>query len=204
MVTSFDFEHAPGHLIRRAHQLAVAIFMDETADFEITPVQFAILNALIDTPGEDQVTLAGRVAFDAATSGSVIGRLELRGWIRREVDPLDKRRKLLWVTPAGADAADHMKRIVTRVQARILAPLDGQEQAQLVSLLAKLVAGHEAQNRVLGAGRAQADFVTSSKCSTTGGAAKKGPTMARHSANSGDWRKPTVWSSSVVQKICST
>jgi hypothetical protein len=35
MATSFDFEHAPGHLIRRAHQLAVAIFMDETADFEI-------------------------------------------------------------------------------------------------------------------------------------------------------------------------
>jgi DNA-binding MarR family transcriptional regulator len=144
MVTSFDFEHAPGHLIRRAHQLAVAIFMDETADFEITPVQFAILNALIDTPGEDQVTLAGRVAFDAATSGSVIGRLELRGWIRREVDPLDKRRKLLWVTPAGEEAADHMKRIVTRVQARILAPLDGPEQAQLVSLLAKMVTGHEA------------------------------------------------------------
>jgi DNA-binding MarR family transcriptional regulator len=144
MVTSFDFEHAPGHLIRRAHQLAVAIFMDETADFEITPVQFAILNALIDTPGEDQVTLAGRVAFDAATSGSVIGRLELRGWIRREVDPLDKRRKLLWVTPAGVEAADHMKRIVTRVQARILSPLDGPEQALLVSLLAKMVTGHEA------------------------------------------------------------
>ena len=144
MVTSFDFEHAPGHLIRRAHQLAVAIFMDETADFEITPVQFAILNALIDTPGEDQVTLAGRVAFDAATSGSVIGRLELRGWIRREVDPLDKRRKLLWVTPAGEEAADHMKRIVTRVQARILEPLTEPEQAQLVDLLARMVAGHEA------------------------------------------------------------
>lgn len=144
MVTSFDFEHAPGHLIRRAHQLAVAIFMDETADFEVTPVQFAILNALIDTPGEDQVTLAGRVAFDAATSGSVISRLELRGWIRREVDPLDKRRKLLWVTQPGEEAADHMKRIVTRVQARILAPLDALEQAQLVELLAKLVAGHEA------------------------------------------------------------
>jgi DNA-binding MarR family transcriptional regulator len=145
MVASFDFERAPGHLIRRAHQLAVAIFMDETADFEVTPVQFAILNALIDTPGEDQVTLAGRVAFDAATSGSVISRLEIRGWIRRAVDPLDKRRKLLWVTPAGEEATDHMKRIVARVQARILAPLDALEQAQLVVLLAKLVAGHEAQ-----------------------------------------------------------
>jgi DNA-binding MarR family transcriptional regulator len=41
----------------------------------------------MDMPGEDQVTLAARVAFDAATSGSVIGRLEARGWIRRELDP---------------------------------------------------------------------------------------------------------------------
>ena len=30
------------------------------------------------------------------------------------------------------------------------------------------------------------------KCSTAGGAAKNGPTMARHSAKAGDWRKPTV------------
>ena len=70
MPKSYDFQHAPGHLIRRAHQLAVAVFMEETAGFDVTPVQFAILNALIDDPGEDQVTLAGRVAFDAATSGS--------------------------------------------------------------------------------------------------------------------------------------
>jgi DNA-binding MarR family transcriptional regulator len=144
MASPYDFEHAPGHLIRRAHQLAVAIFMEEMADFEVTPVQFAILNALMDTPGEDQVTLAGRVAFDAATSGSVIGRLELRGWVRREVDPLDKRRKLLWVTPAGEAAADHMKRIVSRVQARIVAPLGPADQVQLVGLLTRLVAGHEA------------------------------------------------------------
>ena len=144
MAKSFDFEIAPGHLIRRAHQLAVAIFMEETATFEVTPVQFAILNALMDTPGEDQVTLAGRVAFDAATSGSVIGRLEARGWIRREVDARDKRRKLLWVTAEGEKAAQHMTRIVGKVQSRIVAPLDAGEQAQLVVLLAKLVAGHEA------------------------------------------------------------
>ena len=40
MPKSFDFRHAPGHLIRRAHQLAVAIFMEETSDFGVTPVQF--------------------------------------------------------------------------------------------------------------------------------------------------------------------
>ena len=143
MSIPFDFEHAPGHLVRRAHQLAVALFMEETAAFDVTPVQFAILNALIDIPGEDQVTLATRVAFDAATSGSVIGRLEARGWIRREVDPKDKRRKLLWVTAEGEEAVLRMKPGVARVQQRLLAPLSEPDQAQFVNLLAQLVAAHE-------------------------------------------------------------
>jgi DNA-binding MarR family transcriptional regulator len=143
MAKGFDFRHAPGHLIRRAHQVAVAIFMEETAGFEVTPVQFAILNALLDGPGEDQVTLARNVAFDAATFGSVITRLEARGWVRREADAADRRRKRLWVTPEGAQAARAMKRAVGKVQGRILEPLDASEREQLIALLDRLVAGHE-------------------------------------------------------------
>ena len=143
MPKSFDFSEAPGHLIRRAQQRAVAIFMEETAGFDVTPVQFAILNALMDDPGEDQITLSGRVAFDAATSGSVLGRLEAKGWVRREADPLDRRRKLLWITPEGEEVALRMKRAVSRAQQRIVSPLDARERDQLAALLAKLVAGHD-------------------------------------------------------------
>jgi DNA-binding MarR family transcriptional regulator len=139
MPKAFDFRHAPGHLIRRAHQRAVAIFMDETAEFGVTPVQFAILNALIEDPGEDQITLAGKVAFDAATFGSVIGRLEAKGWVRRKADAADRRRKLLWVTPEGEKAALDMKRAVARAQSKILGPLEPAERDQLVALLDKLV-----------------------------------------------------------------
>jgi DNA-binding MarR family transcriptional regulator len=145
MAKSYNFVEAPGHQIRRAHQLAVAIFMDETAAFDVTPVQFAILNALMDDPGEDQITLAGRVAFDAATSGSVIGRLEAKGWVRREADPQDRRRKLLWVTPEGEQVALQMKRAVGKVQSRLLGPLKASERAQLGLLLGKLIAGHEGE-----------------------------------------------------------
>ena len=142
MAKSFDFQHAPGHLIRRAHQVAVAIFMEETGGFDVTPVQFAILNALIEDPGEDQVTLAAKVAFDAATFGSVIGRLESKGWVRREPDAVDRRRKLLWITPQGKEAAAQMKRAVNKVQGRIVAPLEPAERDQLLALLAKLVTAH--------------------------------------------------------------
>ncbi len=143
MPKSFDFSEAPGHLIRRAQQRAVAIFMEETGGFDVTPVQFAILNALMDDPGEDQITLSGRVAFDASTSGSVLGRLEAKGWVMREADPLDKRRKLLWITPEGEQVALKMKRAVIRAQQRIVSPLNAREREQLAALLAKLVAGHE-------------------------------------------------------------
>ena len=89
------------------------------------------------------MTLANRVAFDAATSGSVIGRLETKGWIRREPDQVDRRRKLLWLTPAGQDATLQMKRAVEQVQEKITSPLTPEEAQALRVLLAKLVAGHE-------------------------------------------------------------
>jgi DNA-binding MarR family transcriptional regulator len=145
MSQSYDFAHAPGHLIRRAQQIAVAVFAQHLAALDVTPVQFAILNALMDSPGTDQVSLAARVAFDAATFGSVIGRLETKGWVRREASPQDRRRKLLWLTPKGKKAVIEMAPLVTQAQALILQPLQAQEQQQLVGLLAKLVS---AQSRV--------------------------------------------------------
>lgn len=143
MGKSYPFRQAAGHLIRRAHQISVGIFMEETAAFDVTPVQFAILNAAMDAPGIDQVTLAGRVAFDAATSGSVIGRLEAKGWLRREADAQDRRRRLLWVTAEGEKAVGRMKRSVGKTQQRLLAPLSEPERVQLLGLLSRLVSAHE-------------------------------------------------------------
>jgi DNA-binding MarR family transcriptional regulator len=82
------------------------------------------------------------VAFDPATSGSVIGRLEAKGWVRREADQNDRRRKLLWITPEGEATVQQMKRAVGRVQTRILGPLNATEREQMMRLLSKLVAGH--------------------------------------------------------------
>jgi len=145
MSKRFDVATAPGHLIRRAQQIAVSIFADRLAASDITPVQFAILNALSDTPDMDQVTLAKRVAFDPATSGSVIGRLEAKGWLTRQAHATDRRRKLLVLTPEGLQALSNMQTAVAEVQTHILAPLNADEQKQFVDLLARLVAGHEAQ-----------------------------------------------------------
>ncbi|WP_338066578.1 MarR family winged helix-turn-helix transcriptional regulator [Limnohabitans parvus] len=120
----------------------MAIFNEHLSASDVTPVQFAILNALLDTPGVDQITLAKHVAFDPATSGSVIGRLESKGWVERRADEVDRRRKLLVLTPQGLQALQGMQSAVAAVQSEILSPLASQEQAQLMRLLNQLVAGH--------------------------------------------------------------
>jgi DNA-binding MarR family transcriptional regulator len=141
-VKSIDLQATPGHLIRRAQQIAVSIFAEQLSSADITPVQFAILNALLGSPGIDQVSLAKRVAFDPATSGSVIGRLEAKGWVVRKTDPNDRRRKLLVVTREGVQALGQVQADVARIQEKILSPLSPQEQGQFVRLLSRLVQGH--------------------------------------------------------------
>ncbi len=138
MAISFDITQAPGYLIRRAHQTSMAIFAEELGAYEVTSLQFAILQALIDEPGADQISVAQRVALDAATSGSVILRLEDRGWLRREPSPTDKRRKLLWLTAEGEKMALEMKKPAKKVQQRLLAGLSDTEREQLIDLLQRV------------------------------------------------------------------
>ena len=148
---AFDFAQAPGHLIRRAQQIAVAEFTRAAVDHDVTPVQFAFMHAMLQTPGLDQITLAKRVAFDAATSGSGIGRLEAKGWVRRDADPQDRRRKLLFLTPAGARALEALNTAGAPAQRQMLAPLSAADQKVFLRLLARLVAGHEASEADAGA-----------------------------------------------------
>lgn len=138
MPQSFDFSQAPGYLIRRAHQTSMAIFAEELAAFDVTALQFAILQALMDEPAVDQITMAQRVALDAATSGSVIMRLEERGWLRREASEQDKRRKLLWLTPEGERQALEMKKPARKVQQRLMASLSEAEREQFVGMLKRI------------------------------------------------------------------
>ena len=126
----------PGHLIRRAHQLAVSTF-HETHGRQITPVQYAILRALQDAPGIDQVTLADKVALDTSTTADIATRLETKGWIVRELLP--RRQRALRLTPEGeAVLADMLPRVVPMYR-QLLQPLEPVEQAEFLRLLRKFV-----------------------------------------------------------------
>jgi DNA-binding MarR family transcriptional regulator len=141
-----DLHQHPGHLLRRAQQIAVSIFYDEMGD-ELTPVQYAILAQLADHPGIDQVSLAGLAAIDTSTGATVCARLEEKGLLERKVIPHNRRQRALTITPAGARLLDAMVPGAQRLRERLLAPLSAQEQVQFMRLLGKLVDENNEQSR---------------------------------------------------------
>ncbi len=130
----------PGHLIRRAQQIAVAIFIEECAALDLTPVQYAALVAIGENPGIDATRLSALIAFDRSTLGNVLERLEARGSVIRYASAGDRRIKLLKLSPAGQTLVRRAEAAVRRVQKRIVAPLRPGDRETLLTLLAQLVA----------------------------------------------------------------
>jgi MarR family transcriptional regulator, lower aerobic nicotinate degradation pathway regulator len=129
----------PGHLIRRAQQIAVALFMDECAAVELTPVQYAALIAIREHPGIDATRLSALIAFDRSTLGNVLERLEARQLVERYASEEDKRVKLLKLSEAGAALTDRAEGAVLRAQERVLKPLKPADRAKFMALLTQLV-----------------------------------------------------------------
>ena len=131
------YEH-PGHLLRRAQQISVSIFYDEMGS-ELTPVQYAMLSTLARHPGSDQVSLAGLAAVDTSTGATVCARLEEKGLLERKVIPHNRRQRALSITAEGERLLVALEGGAQRLRQRLLAPLDAQEQALFMGLLARLV-----------------------------------------------------------------
>jgi MarR family transcriptional regulator, lower aerobic nicotinate degradation pathway regulator len=145
-----DLDSLPGYYIRRLQQIAVAIFLDEAKRFEVTPVQYAALQAISDSPGIDQRTLARRIGFDTSTIGGVIDRLDARGLVLRSASDTDRRVRLLTLTKAGRELTNAVIPDMLRAQSRILAPLSAPEQKRFMSMLRRLVEANNDMSRAPG------------------------------------------------------
>jgi DNA-binding MarR family transcriptional regulator len=167
-----DLEELPGHCIRRLQQIAVAIFLEETAATGVTPVQYAALQAVANqeamreavtgvattaragsaaeppsAPAIDQRTLARLIGFDTSTIAGVIDRLEARGLLRRHASPADRRVRLLALTDEGRAMLDRVVPGMRRAQERMLAPLPAGERAEFLRMLRTLVKANNELSR---------------------------------------------------------
>ena len=130
-----------GHLIRRLHQQSTQVFVQRTqaAGFDLTPVQYAAIEAIYDNPGIDQARVAEMIGYDRATIGGVIERLEKKDWINREVSEQDRRARVLSLTAKGKKIRSALEPIVKDLQKDILQPLSDEDRACFINLARQVV-----------------------------------------------------------------
>ncbi len=125
----------PGFLLRRAHQISAAVFEDECREVGLTPAQFGVLTVLSAQPGLGQSSLARALGFDKVTVLRVLRGLESRGLVARTPAPDNKRNISAALTHAGEQLLAQAQRPAEVAYKRLLAPLDQQQQGQLLQLL---------------------------------------------------------------------
>lgn len=141
---NFALSDEPGHLIRRAQQIAVSKF-HEVHGRHVTPIQYAILRTLHETPGVDQVTLAQLIALDTSSTADIATRLEAKGWILREVLP--RRQRRLSLTPVGEAVLQGLRPGVELMYLGMMDSLDAAEQREFMRLLRKFVHLNDQQSK---------------------------------------------------------
>ncbi|WP_209504350.1 MULTISPECIES: MarR family transcriptional regulator [unclassified Ruegeria] len=130
-----------GHLIRRLNQISTHVFsvrMQE-AGIDLTSVQFAALETIRAEPGIDQATVAAKIAYDRATIGGVIDRLEQKNYVKRSVSQRDRRAREVTLSEKGKDILAAAMPVVIDLQNEILGGLTPNERETFLKLAGKAV-----------------------------------------------------------------
>jgi DNA-binding MarR family transcriptional regulator len=146
-VSYTDLWSRPGFLIRRLHQLHVAVFLEECGDYDVTPVQYAVLSVLYRGEALDQVSVAAEVGIDRNNAADVLRRLERRGFVERVASKTDKRAKLNRITDAGRSFVEDAHADMERAQDRFTGSLNKRDRERFIDLLQKVMVDNNDSGR---------------------------------------------------------
>jgi MarR family transcriptional regulator, lower aerobic nicotinate degradation pathway regulator len=137
---SWPLDQRPGFLIRRLHQIHVALFQKRCAAFEITPLQYSLLSALAKRGTADQTTLAADVALDRTTTTGALKRLQLRKFVERSIHHRDRRAQICRLTKSGAALLRRMEGPARAAHLQTLADLSKADQKRFIAMMQRIVA----------------------------------------------------------------
>lgn len=138
---SYRLDASAGHLLRRAHQRYQSMFQECAAGLGLTGPQFATLVRLSELGRATQNHLGRLAAMDSATVQGVVRRLIDRGLIRTAADPMDRRMRVLTITPEGEALLREAQAAGQRANEALMAALTPDERATLLALLQRLSDG---------------------------------------------------------------
>jgi DNA-binding MarR family transcriptional regulator len=137
-MTDPDPRRVAGHLIRRCLRIHDTIFAQATAGHDITPAQLAALVQISHHPGVELGVLSELIAYDTATIGGIVDRLEAKGLVLRTPGTRDRRKKHLTLTAPGRLVLGQVQPKAMRVEEHLLRDLSLHEREQFLDLLCRV------------------------------------------------------------------
>ena len=129
-----------GPLLGHASQLAKACMDARVSRYDVTPVQAHVLLYLNCCGGQaPQCELTGLRRVKPSTMNGVLDRLEEKGFVRRSVSGSDARRRLVTLTPKGAEQQALFQQSFLEVERTMTKGFTPEEQALLPTLLERVI-----------------------------------------------------------------
>lgn len=125
------------HLLRHLFQQHTSRWQQKLP--ELTKPQYAVMRSIAESPGIEQVALTSVAVSTKATLAEMLSRMELKGLVRREHDPDDKRRRFVFLTEEGEALLAASQPVGNRVDNEFLQRLTPEEREQFTHLVRKMM-----------------------------------------------------------------
>ncbi|WP_327091034.1 MarR family transcriptional regulator [Nonomuraea sp. NBC_01738] len=129
------FEQGTGFLLSRLGSLVSRSWAAFLAGHDLTQIQYMVLMAVGERGSLGQRRLAELIAVDARNIVPVLDGLAARGLLERRVDDADQRRRIITLTPAGADLVAAVAASAATEQEQFLGTLTRRQSESLNRLL---------------------------------------------------------------------
>jgi DNA-binding MarR family transcriptional regulator len=119
------------YLVKQLEQAVRARLDEVLRPAAITPLQYTALTVLERHADLSTAELARNSFVTDQSAADMVAVLEERGLLSRMPDPVDRRRRVLRLTEGGRELLDRFRDDVTRLEARMLAPLTAAQAEDL-------------------------------------------------------------------------
>jgi DNA-binding MarR family transcriptional regulator len=133
-----ELARSPSHLLHRALQHALDIYVDSAGAGAPTQRQFAVLAAVAENEGLTQTALVRATGIDRSTLAELVARMIVKGLLARERSTSDARANTVRLTEAGRAALADAAPKVAAADQRILELLPPRDRDRLLSVLSAL------------------------------------------------------------------
>jgi DNA-binding MarR family transcriptional regulator len=134
------FEGSTGYLLSRAGSLARRSWTKMLGDRDLTPHHYGVLMALNEAGPTGQQRLSSLIRVDPRNLVPIIDGLADRKLLTRQLDPTDRRRRVLILTEAGQAMVDDLTESGADMEQHFLRALKPAEQAALHRMLLAILA----------------------------------------------------------------